>query len=742
MKVRLFRMLIVLGLIVLASGATRAAEVSDLKINEICPINVQGIVDTDSGAWLELYNPLDHNVSTADVRIADANLNEITALPEMLIPPGGYLVVQLGEGINDLDAADGTAVYCLGWTKDIRLPWAAGALALFRGGIAAENMRDFVAWGTAPLDGTPAIEMAIAVDHWSGGRFVDLSDVPFGSSFGLAAPGIDRDALSPFATFSGIYGGGIQTPGTPNILIAHPLPGEIEMDPNMREVPSGWVPTAFFGGDTSYEVHLDRAAQNGERANVLVQQTTATAGSLPIQESGEYVWRVDPCENGLSVGATAERNFYRSFLQGEHRELDVPFLSNLKDTHMLCLYNVGAVSRPGCADTHWNIPHTPDIANEHDAFLSARAAIAMINHYYGGDLSLDRISYEVFKTKYPGGEGDLGHGIGMRTGEITTALRWALGGITTNYAPYAPGFDYVRGEIDAGRPIMLTTTPGANNREGAVIDAYAILQLYQDSPPMPSVRVLDPRAGASYWILYSFYAPTIAAHWQISGNPVGILQEAAVTTDSDGDGIVDFDETATFGRLGSSAGLVDTDGDLISDFLEVYCYTFHDMMHNGHSNDLASFSDVDADGQRSENDLDSDNGGQGDGLEDWDHDGIAPEAGETCPYLAGDDPSGQPPAGVDDRNSSVLRLARLTGSAGTCRFRIDLPKNDRVEVAIFDATGRLCVELACGDLASGSHELGWDGLDAFGHHAPSGVYLIRLATDRQGGRAAKFPFFR
>lgn len=742
MKVRLICSFLLIGLIGLPVGVARSAEVEDLKINEVCPINVQGIVDSDPGAWFELYNPLEASVSTAGLSITDANLLEIASLPDILIPPAGYLVVQLGEGVNDLDASDGTAFYCLGWTKDLRLSWTGGALALFRGGIDAANLRDFVAWGTAPMDATPAADMAIAADQWSGGRYVDLAGSAFGASFGLASPGLDRDAVSPFAVFTGIYGGGIQTPGKPNVLIAHPLPGEIEMSEDMTEVTAGWVPTSFFGSQTSYEVHLDRAAQNGDRTNVLVQQTEATSGALPLQESGEYIWRVDPCENGISVGLAPERNFYRMRLVGEHRELNVPFVANLKDTRMLCLYNDATLSRPGCTDTHWNVPHTPDMSDEHDAFLSARAAIAMVNHYYGGDMSCDRISYEIFKNKYAGGEGDLGHGVGFRTADITTALRWALGGITTNYAPYAPGFEYVKSEIDLGHPIVLTTTPGANNREGAVIDAYAILQLYQDCPPMPSVRVLDPRAGASYWILYSFYAPTIAAHWQITGNPVGVVQEAAIGADSDGDGIVDFDEMPAYARLGSNAGIADTDGDFVNDILEVYCYTFHDAMHNGHSNDAATFADVENDGHRAENDLDSDNGGRNDGIEDWNRNGVAPEAGETCPYMASDDAGGQPPADVVDGGPRELRLARLASSDAACRFRIDLPRNDRIEVVVFDASGRVCSELACGDKTAGSHELTWDGRDARGHDAPSGVYLARLATDRQGSRAVKFTFLR
>jgi hypothetical protein len=223
------------------------------------------------------------------------------------------------------------------------------------------------------------------------------------------------------------------------------------------------------------------------------------------------------------------------------------------------------------------------------------------------------------------------------------------------------------------------------------------------------------------------------------------MQEASITTDTDGDGIVDFDETPLNDRFQSSATSTDTDGDGIPDILEIYCYTFHHLMDNAaHTNiDNATFSDVDADGHRAENDSDSDAGGRADGLEDLNHNGNAPEAGETCPFLASDDHGGPPDAGAPISGASVLRLERLSQiGAPTCRFRINLPKADRVSLVVFDVKGRLCAEILSGDRAAGAYEVEWNGINRNGSPAASGIYLARLATEHQGGKVGKFSFVR
>jgi len=63
---------------------------------------------------------------------------------------------------------------------------------------------------------------------------------------------------------------------------------------------------------------------------------------------------------------------------------------------------------------------------------------------------------------------------------------------------------------------------------------------------------------------------------------------------------------------------------------------------------------------------------------------------------------------------------------GTGEIAFDLPKATRVELAIHDLSGRLVRTLVSGDVSQGRHAVRWDGKDALGHSAASGVYLVTM----------------
>jgi len=73
--------------------------------------------------------------------------------------------------------------------------------------------------------------------------------------------------------------------------------------------------------------------------------------------------------------------------------------------------------------------------------------------------------------------------------------------------------------------------------------------------------------------------------------------------------------------------------------------------------------------------------------------------------------------------------------ATTIPFSLDMTA--RVTVSIHDASGRLVRLLAQErDFEAGRHELRWDGRDAAGRPASSGVYFYRLETKRGGAARA------
>jgi len=81
--------------------------------------------------------------------------------------------------------------------------------------------------------------------------------------------------------------------------------------------------------------------------------------------------------------------------------------------------------------------------------------------------------------------------------------------------------------------------------------------------------------------------------------------------------------------------------------------------------------------------------------------------------------------------SSTVELATFPNPArGGTSVHFVLPADERVELVLFDVSGRQVRQLARGTYAAGAHDVAWDGRDADGRAAAPGVYLARL----KGGR--------
>jgi hypothetical protein len=89
---------------------------------------------------------------------------------------------------------------------------------------------------------------------------------------------------------------------------------------------------------------------------------------------------------------------------------------------------------------------------------------------------------------------------------------------------------------------------------------------------------------------------------------------------------------------------------------------------------------------------------------------------------------GTSPAGAQDvARATTLQLhpARPNPAVGAATLRLDLPRASRVEVGVFDASGRQVRRLLDAVLGAGTHPLVWDGLVQQGRRAEAGVYWIR-----------------
>lgn len=63
-------------------------------------------------------------------------------------------------------------------------------------------------------------------------------------------------------------------------------------------------------------------------------------------------------------------------------------------------------------------------------------------------------------------------------------------------------------------------------------------------------------------------------------------------------------------------------------------------------------------------------------------------------------------------------------------IRYALPERAQVDLAVYDIQGRLIRNLVSGVRGAGQHEAPWDGRDANGRAAASGLYLYSLSTDQ------------
>lgn len=76
----------------------------------------------------------------------------------------------------------------------------------------------------------------------------------------------------------------------------------------------------------------------------------------------------------------------------------------------------------------------------------------------------------------------------------------------------------------------------------------------------------------------------------------------------------------------------------------------------------------------------------------------------------------------------VLMPSRPNPTTGQTRISFALPEAGEAHLAVYDTNGRLVRTLMNGELAAGLHRATWDGADALGHPAASGLYFYRLQT--------------
>ena len=644
-------------------------------------------------AFVELFNKGSAAATLGGWQITDEHRANLALLPATLsLPSGAFLEVVMGSGSDDLDFSDGVGtLYTNGDSIEVFSP-AGGGAALYDDTGA---IRDYVSWsetGSAPT-GTAANEAASA-GIWASSAFVPGTADQALFTIRLAPDGFDHDLPSDWVQSGwGDSNFGALDAG-PNALQLDPVDGA-GLGPG--SVTLLWQPVAAA---TAYHLRV----LDGAGGTELDQTITTTSATLSLP-GGLHRWSVRVVD---ACGESAAENFWRFTLfpipleaaagpSGGSRpgikpdpgpaplapdagpstmRLGVPQEYQRKDTRLICDFSIEpdvccpAESWPGCTETPgdqgpWDNAHPTDHAERlvnqqwiqcrHCSNYCARASTRMINVYYGGNLSQDRLSYEQIllgDREHASPEGDLaGHGNRSSWELGGQVLQWAILNSVVN-GPMDPDYVAIRAEIQTGYPVRTTyRSKNVIGTHAVVIDGYADANLLGPGiPPENMLHVVNPwptshGVGPGGWLGYA--SIPIGKWWQL--RPAGVqplagrVQEPGVTTDTDGDGAMDFDEgDSGFGGHGprafqSRGDRADTDGDQVADKQEIRSYAFHASDHPTHpvaNPNLLRYigPDPDHDGVRAERDPDSDDDGDFDGGEDVNGNGRSPEAGETCVY--------------------------------------------------------------------------------------------------------------
>jgi len=373
-------------------------------------------------------------------------------------------------------------------------------------------------------------------------------------------------------------------------------------------------------------------------------------------------------------------------------ELHVPHYGVHKDTRML-VPNWGELAE--FPEISWDHPDVFVYNSEYDVLIRRQpwngnnlflevdwrcwaVATQILNAHYHGNLTQDEIKYygktvgfsdvntvygpfsraERDKVIAPFGLGNVG---GAYAAEIKVLLKWALN-LTDDsqlehgcfpgpsYPDCGDSFDenFVKSHIDANHPIFFLSK-----------NHYMILDGYRYSSQKFQIHLVNLyNGGEADWVMNDdvnilfYFVPKNVSHPRMSDYRVHI--------DSDGDGIVDFDEIK---RFHTNPYNKDSDGDGIDDKVEIFSYTIRELFEKPVNIDLNNqvilrlgdydydydpfgpiyrfeeFADIDGDGNRAEMDVDSDhpnNDGLPDGVEDLNHNGYV-DNGETDPYNFADD---------------------------------------------------------------------------------------------------------
>ncbi len=394
--------------------------------------------------------------------------------------------------------------------------------------------------------------------------------------------------------------------------------------------------------------------KNSERRSKMTKKMTL---SILV-----FVFIAVSCRTAYDPVVTEDCNDPRNKIT-KCKRLIVKHKRQLKDTNMLCLgfywknETDKTIYNKGCnmsGEQAWDIKHTAKGGDgTHGYHHCAWAVISMVNSYYGGDLSIDRLCHFIQADGWnPTKEGVAGKGlqklkpleyihndlrhdqggcpIWTKPKYYAGHLGWALGigdryefvenrdNDMISYFDGKPEPGSVKKWINEGRPLIRYDNKHYTLISGYGEDDAGTMYIYLNDPgdkdPSTDLSV-DP------WKKYE----SLSINEFIIVCPMRddvkspFREERELYKDSDKDGIVDYDEIK---RFKTDPLKTDSDRDGVPDKEEIRSYVFgkngdYKLLIDEDGEFTFRHPDVDGDSLRAELDPDTDGDGINDGVEDF-----------------------------------------------------------------------------------------------------------------------------